>query len=90
MADDNPYTHDDESGIMELRMVDDEFVPQLAIGTLPEAYYIDPAIDDATIEKYGMGEPYLPASFKGVRTLVHDDSVPPRPAYVDYSGVTEP
>jgi hypothetical protein len=89
MADDNPYTYDDESGIMELRMVDDEFVPQLAIGTLPEAYYIDPAIDDATIEKYGMGEPYLPASFKGVRTLVHDDSVPPRPAYVDYSGVTE-
>jgi len=63
MADDNPYTYDDESGIMELRLVGDEFVPQQAIGTLPEAYYVDPAIDDATIEKYGMSEPYLPASF---------------------------
>ena len=63
MADNDPYTYDDESGIMELRLVGDEFVPQQAIGTLPEAYYVDPAIDDATIEKYGMSEPYLPASF---------------------------
>jgi hypothetical protein len=65
MADNDPYTYDDESGIMELRLVGDEFVPQQAIGTLPEAYYVDPAIDDATIEKYGMSEPYLPANFQG-------------------------
>ena len=93
MDDDNPYTRDEESGIMELRLssrrAGDKFVPKLAIGTLPEAYYVDPAIPDSTLERYGMSEPYLPASFKGVRTLVHDDSVPPRPAYVDYSGVTE-
>jgi len=86
MADNDPYTYDDESGIMELRLVGDEFVPQQAIGTLPEAYYVDPAIDDATLEKYGMSEPYLPASFQGQGVTELGRIV--RDAAMEYQGKT--
>jgi hypothetical protein len=91
MADDNPYTYDDESGIMELRLssrrAGDKFVPRIAIGTLPEAYYVDPAIPDSTLEKYGMAEPYLPASFMGNNGVTELGRIA-RDAAMEYRGHT--